>query len=105
MIAGANPALAPLSGWPYFMGKESAIGRQVRKIAFWFRTLPWHRHFRARMNWQPRKRPARKQPGVTLLAAVLAVAFVLVLGALGLWFHYGTEVFFDMIASDVAACL
>jgi len=26
------------------------------------------------------------------------------LGALALWFHYGTAVFFEMIASGVAAC-
>jgi hypothetical protein len=51
-------------------------------------------------------RPARKQPGV-LAAAVVAAALAaaLVLGALGLWFHYGTEVFFEMIASGFAACL
>ena len=49
-------------------------------------------------------RPARKQPGVLVLAAAVLAA-ALVLGALGLWFHYGTEVFFDMIASGFAACL
>ena len=26
------------------------------------------------------------------------------LGALALWFHYGTAVFFEMIASGIAAC-
>jgi hypothetical protein len=29
---------------------------------------------------------------------------VLLLGALGLWFHYGTAVFFEMITSGIAAC-
>ena len=28
----------------------------------------------------------------------------LVVGALALWLHYGTAVFFDMIASGFAAC-
>ena len=28
----------------------------------------------------------------------------LLLGALVLWFHYGTAVFFEMIASGIAAC-
>jgi hypothetical protein len=28
----------------------------------------------------------------------------LLLGALVLWFHYGTTVFFEMIASGIAAC-
>jgi hypothetical protein len=26
-------------------------------------------------------------------------------GALALWFHYGTAVFFEMIASGISACL
>ena len=29
---------------------------------------------------------------------------VLLIGALSLWFHYGTAVFFEMIASGIAAC-
>jgi hypothetical protein len=29
---------------------------------------------------------------------------VSLLGALVLWFHYGTTVFFEMIASGIAAC-
>ena len=42
-------------------------------------------------------------------AAVIAVAgaglgAVIVLGALVLWFHYGTAVFFEMIASGISAC-
>jgi hypothetical protein len=35
--------------------------------------------------------------GAGLGAALLA-------GALVLWFHYGTAVFFEMIASGIAAC-
>jgi hypothetical protein len=35
--------------------------------------------------------------GVGLGAAIL-------LGALALWFHYGTAVFFEMIASGISAC-
>jgi hypothetical protein len=29
---------------------------------------------------------------------------IVLLGALGLWFHYGTAVFFEMVASGVSAC-
>jgi hypothetical protein len=41
--------------------------------------------------------------------AALAVAgaglgAALALGALVLWFHYGTAVFFEMIASGVSSC-
>ncbi|MDN4985641.1 hypothetical protein KUL72_35985 [Bradyrhizobium arachidis] len=29
---------------------------------------------------------------------------LMVIGALALWFHYGTQVFFEMIRSGFAAC-
>jgi hypothetical protein len=29
---------------------------------------------------------------------------VLLIGACALWFHYGTAVFFEMIASGISAC-
>jgi hypothetical protein len=29
---------------------------------------------------------------------------VVLLGTLALWFHYGTAVFFEMIASGISAC-
>jgi hypothetical protein len=32
------------------------------------------------------------------------LAVIALLGALVLWFHYGTTVFFEMIASGVSAC-
>ena len=42
-------------------------------------------------------------PSVLLWAAT-AVGGLLVLGALALWFHYGTQMFFEMIRTGVAAC-
>ena len=48
-------------------------------------------------------RPPRKAASALVLAgAGLGVA--LLLGALVLWFRYGTAVFFEMIASGFAAC-
>jgi hypothetical protein len=29
---------------------------------------------------------------------------IVLLGTLGLWFHYGTAVFFEMVTSGIAAC-
>jgi hypothetical protein len=47
--------------------------------------------------------PARRLAPVMLIAgASLGVAVLL--GALVLWFHYGTAVFFEMIASGISAC-
>jgi hypothetical protein len=41
-------------------------------------------------------------PAVVLGGAVLGAAILLGTGAL--WFHYGTAVFFEMIATGFAAC-
>ena len=49
------------------------------------------------------RRPARKLPAVILVAGA-ALAAALLMGALGLWFHYGTAVFFETIASGLSAC-
>jgi hypothetical protein len=52
--------------------------------------------------------PAVLQP-TRRLAPVIAVGgaglgVVILLAALVLWFYYGTAVFFEMIASGIAAC-
>jgi hypothetical protein len=44
----------------------------------------------------------RVAPAIIVVAAGLGA--ILLLGALALWFHYGTRVFFEMIASGIAAC-
>jgi hypothetical protein len=47
--------------------------------------------------------PARRiEPAVAVGGMVLGAAILL--AALVLWFHYGTAVFFEMIASGIAAC-
>ena len=47
--------------------------------------------------------PARK--GTPMLApAAGGLAAVALLGALALWFHYGTTVFFETIAAGISAC-
>jgi hypothetical protein len=48
-------------------------------------------------------RPARRlAPAIAVAGVALGVAILL--GTLVLWFHYGTAVFFEMIASGIAAC-
>ena len=46
--------------------------------------------------------PPRAVPALVVAGAGLGAA--LLLGAAVLWFHYGTAVFFEMIASGIAAC-
>ena len=48
-------------------------------------------------------RPARKG-GSAILASAVALGATLLLGAVLLWFHYGTAVFFEMITSGITAC-
>jgi hypothetical protein len=48
-------------------------------------------------------RPARRLASAVAVGGA-TVGIILMLGALVLWFHYGTAVFFEMIASGLSAC-
>jgi hypothetical protein len=52
--------------------------------------------------------PSILPPGRRLASAIaigaVALGALAVAGALALWFHYGTAVFFEMIASGISAC-
>jgi hypothetical protein len=48
------------------------------------------------------RRARRLAPAMLVAGAVVGAAILL--GTLVLWFHYGTAVFFEMIASGIAAC-
>ena len=48
-------------------------------------------------------RPSRRVAAVIVVAGA-GFAAALLLGAVVLWYHYGTAVFFEMIASGIAAC-
>lgn len=45
-----------------------------------------------------------RRAGSVVAVAAAGIGGALLLGALGLWFHYGTAVFFETIASGIAAC-
>jgi hypothetical protein len=47
--------------------------------------------------------PSRRASSAIAIAAAALGAIALV-GALALWLHYGTAVFFEMIASGISAC-
>jgi hypothetical protein len=47
--------------------------------------------------------PTRRLAQAMLVAGVV-LGVAILLGTLVLWFHYGTAVFFEMIASGIAAC-
>lgn len=50
--------------------------------------------------------PAVRPPARRIVPAIVlgGGGTALLLGALVLWLHYGTAVFFEMVASGIAAC-
>jgi hypothetical protein len=47
--------------------------------------------------------PSRKVASAIVMGAI-SIGAASAVGALALWFHYGTAVFFAMITSGIAAC-
>ncbi len=41
---------------------------------------------------------------MAIVAGGAVLGTVILLGAMALWVHYGTAVFFEMIASGISAC-
>jgi len=52
---------------------------------------------------QPISTPGRRLASAIVIGAAVLAAMALT-GALALWFHYGTAVFFEMIVSGISAC-
>ena len=46
----------------------------------------------------------QRRAGLAIVAGAAGLGAALLLAALVLWFHYGTTVFFEMIASGISAC-
>ena len=83
MIDGAAIALARLRNWPYLNPMVQPISTQ--------------------QGIMPAVRPqGRVASAIVWGAASLGV--IALLGAAVLWFHYGTAVFFEMIAAGISAC-
>jgi hypothetical protein len=51
----------------------------------------------------PSIQPSRRV-GQAIAAGAASLGAVLLLGAMALWFHYGTTVFFETIAAGISAC-
>jgi hypothetical protein len=83
VIDGASIALARLRNWPY-------LNRMVQPISTPQAIMP------------AVKPQGRVASAIVWGAASLGV--IVLLGAAVLWFHYGTAVFFEMIAAGISAC-
>jgi hypothetical protein len=83
VMSGAAILLACKGNWPYLNPMVQPISTQQEMMAV---TRPQGR-VAAMIVW-----------GAAGLGALA------VLGAASLWFHYGTAVFFEMIAAGISAC-
>jgi hypothetical protein len=82
VIGRADTALARLWNWPYLNPMDQRISAQQGLIAA-----------------QPQGRVV-----TAIVWGAASLGAVLLLGAAALWFHYGTAVFFEMIAAGISAC-
>jgi hypothetical protein len=103
VIGGAPVALARARDWLYLNRDGLAGGGNAASL------LPVHSDGRmAQPISTPQQmisapRPSRRIATV-IVAGGAALGVVVLFGALGLWFNYGTAVFFEMIASGLSAC-
>jgi hypothetical protein len=83
VIGGAPAALARTRDFPYLNVMAQPVSRQHEMMS-----------------------PSRHSGGVRPVIAWAGAGLggIILFGTLVLWFHYGTAVFFEMIASGVSAC-
>ena len=83
MIGGAAIVLACLGNWPYLNPMVQPISTQPGMV----------------VATRPQGRVAS-----AIVWSAAGLGALAVLGALALWSHYGTAVFFEMIAAGISAC-
>jgi hypothetical protein len=83
VIGGAVPALAPVCIWPYLKGMAQPASAHQEMIGA--------------------ARP-QSRAGKIIVWSAAGLGGLVALGAIALWIHYGTAVFFEMIAAGIAAC-
>jgi len=82
------------------------IGRALRplaRLAVWLYLNTMVHPLSTRGETAGGLRPSRRLTWIVAVAGI-GLAVALLFGALVLWFHYGTTVFFEMIASGISAC-
>ena len=92
MIFGPPVALARGRSEAYLEGREPAASKVVM-------AQPLHRTHPLQDN-----SPTAGRTSSVLLLAGDGIGGLVVLGALTLWFHYGSQVFFEMIRTGLSAC-
>ena len=102
MIGRGVLALAHL-GWGLYL--ELRPMQRVRRgdQACSFRWLRMAQPFSTPQQVAPSIQPSRRA-GQAIATGAAILGIILLLGALALWFHYGTTVFFETIAVGISAC-
>jgi hypothetical protein len=87
VIGGAGIPLARQGNWPYLNLMVQPVSAPQAMLV-------------------PARPRARRQCRVAAAIAwgAAGLGVLAMLGAAGLWFHYGTAVFFEMIAAGISAC-
>jgi hypothetical protein len=103
VITAAAVALARPRGWHYLNRTHRASGGQP---PYPVASLGWSQmaHPLSTPQQLPGALPPARRIARAMVVAAAALGVALLLGALVLWFHYGTAVFFEMIASGISAC-
>jgi hypothetical protein len=83
VIGGSPAVLARTRDFPYLNVMAQPVSRQHEMM--------------------PQSRPSGGVGSVIAWAGA-GLAGIVLFGTLVLWFHYGTAVFFEMVASGVSAC-
>jgi hypothetical protein len=82
-MGSAGTALARSPVWPYLKGMAQPIQAQQNMIS----------------DARPQGRAAK-----IIVWGAAGLGGLILLGAAALWVHYGTAVFFEMIAAGIVAC-
>ena len=82
-MSGAAIPLACLGNWPYLERMAQPISTQAGRMA---------------------ATPRQARAASMIVWGAATAGALAVLGAAALWFHYGTAVFFEMIAVGISAC-
>jgi hypothetical protein len=103
VIGSAPVALARARDWLYLNRMEPAGGGNAAS------PLPVHSDGRmAQPISTPQQTipvpPPSRKVALVIVAGGAGLGAVVLLGALGFWFHYGTAVFYEIIASGFSAC-
>ena len=102
MIGRGVLALAHLGSGLYLELRPMQRSRRVDEACS-FRWLRMAQPFSTPQQVSPSIQPSRRI-GQAIATGAATLGTVLLLGALALWFHYGTTVFFETIAAGISAC-